>query len=52
MTPSGQLPLGDQGGVCMTIAEPWRAAIVDRGVVVPGRALTVGGSQTWIYEPS
>ena len=29
---------GAQGGVCMTIAAPWRDAIVDRGIVIPGRA--------------
>ena len=31
-------PMGGQGGVCMAIAEPWRQAIVDRGIVVPDRA--------------
>ena len=29
---------GAQGGVCICIAESWRDAIVDRGIVVPGRA--------------
>lgn len=31
-------PMGAQGGVCITIADSWRSAIVDRGVIVPGRA--------------
>ena len=31
-------PSGIQGGVCMSIADTWRDAIIDRGVVIPGRA--------------
>ena len=31
-------PSGTQGGVCISIADTWRSAILDRGVVVPGRA--------------
>ena len=31
-------PSGTQGGICMSIADTWRDAILDRGIVVPGRA--------------
>ena len=31
-------PSGIQGGLCMSIADTWRAAIIDRGIVIPGRA--------------
>ena len=30
-------PSGLQGGVCMSIADTWQTATVDRGVVIPGR---------------
>ena len=31
-------PSGIQGGVCISIVEPWDKAVLDRGVIVPGRA--------------
>ena len=31
-------PRSGQGGVCISIAESWKAAIVDRCIIVPGRA--------------
>ena len=31
-------PMGGQGGVCISIAESWQQAIVDRRIIVPGRA--------------
>ena len=31
-------PSGTQGGVCISIGDSWRSAIVGRGIVVPGRA--------------
>ena len=31
-------PSGSQGGVCMSIADTMRSTVLDRGVVVPGRA--------------
>ena len=31
-------PHGIQGGVCISIADSWRSAILDRGVIVPVHA--------------
>ena len=31
-------PHGIQGGVCILIADSWRSAILDRGVIMLGRA--------------
>ena len=31
-------PHGIQGEVCISIADSWRSAILDRGVIVSGRA--------------
>ena len=31
-------PSGSQGGVCISIRDSWRSAIVERGIIVPGRA--------------
>ena len=31
-------PSGIQGGVCISIADSWRSAVVDRGILIPGRA--------------
>ena len=31
-------PSGIQGGVCISIADSWRAAILERGIIVQGRA--------------
>ena len=52
-------PLGIQGGVCISIVEPWDQAVVDRGIIVPGRAQWVIlqlGSDRWgfldVYAPN
>lgn len=28
-------PSGTQGGICISIVEPWAQAVVDRGIIIP-----------------
>ena len=34
-------PMGGQGGVCMSIAESWQPLVLERRILMPGRAQVV-----------